>query len=125
MSETETPDPLNESACEHLIDGHGVCSRRQEHPIHLPLGLSALEHKFKRSTLNDEKKVFEVAVLTKRNLKEVAERSGKSVHDLQLIREMTRIKGKKPKVRYELQPGHEPRTIGNIITDNALDNLGD
>jgi hypothetical protein len=125
MTETPTPDPLVESACEHLIDGHGVCSRRQEHPIHLPLGLSAHEHKFKRSTLQDDKRVFEVSVLSKRNIKEIAKRSGKSRHDLEIIRQASRVKGKKPKVRYELQPGFTPRGAAETITDNALDNLGD
>lgn len=117
----DTPPP-----CEYIISlEHGICGRLQGHPIHMPHGLSPFEHKYKAPEGEQEGRIYEVTVLSKRNLKDVAKRSGKDVEELDAIRRVQRRKGRVPKVKYALAPGIEPRTVEATITEAVVNELGE
>lgn len=92
---------MSDSLCTHDTGDLGICNRPQGHPIHTPLGLSAYEHRYVKPVTAEDKTVEMVVVtLSKKNIKKIAKESGKTVLELEWMRQMGRAKGKTYTVRY-------------------------
>lgn len=90
----------------HLEDGDPkkVCNRRQGHPIHTPRGLSPYEHRYVAPvTAEDKTKTMVTVVLSKKTIKKAARESGKSLRDLERMRQMGKLRGRPYTIRYELK----------------------
>lgn len=93
MNQTETP-------CEFIVEGYGPCGRPADHIVHRHMGISEREHDFTRAKSG----IKETATLSKRNLKRVARRSGRSLRELEVMRQVGIKKGKKITVEYDVVP---------------------
>lgn len=100
----------NEQVCVSLIEGYGVCSRRREHPIHQPLGITPLEHTFER----EKSGVEEEMVLSRRNIKKIARRSGQSRQDLERMRQLAKKQGRVLTLKYDVVPEELPQGIQGV-----------
>ena len=90
-------DDLGRELCVELIDDYGVCSRTAEHIVHKMMGLSEREHLFKREEVGE----YEEMLLTKRNIRKIARKSGKQIRDLEIMRQAAKLKGKTLTVKWK------------------------
>lgn len=109
--------PTNENGgqlCVSLIENYGVCGRRLTHPIHQKLGITPLEHSFFR----ERSGVEEEMVLSRRNIKKIARRSGQSRLDLERMRQLAKKQGRILTLKYDVVPEEvDPeilKTLGGV-----------
>lgn len=84
--------------CTALVENYGVCSRPKDHIVHAMLGISPVEHPYHRELRGP----LEEMKLSRRNIKKIARRSGKSVDELEVMRQVAKKKGRQITVRYEV-----------------------
>lgn len=89
-----------EQICISLIEGYGVCSRPQSHPIHQKLGITPLEHPYER----EKSGVVEEMKLTKRTIKLIARRSGQEPQELERMRKLAQLQKRRLTLKYDVLP---------------------
>jgi hypothetical protein len=77
--------------CVQFVDGYGRCDRPVNHVVHLGLNVSPVEHTFLGEATGDG---TETKKLSRRNIKYIARRSGKSEEELEVMRQVAKKQGK-------------------------------
>lgn len=88
-----------EELCTFLVEGYGVCSRRQAHMVHQGLGISPVEHPFHREIYGE----IEVTHLSEESIPYISQRSGMKQEDLLIMLASAEHQGKSISVRYEVK----------------------
>lgn len=84
--------------CHAEVPGYGTCGRKESHVVHQMLGISEVEHLFKRETTGEVEKMR----LSKRNIKKIARRSGKTEDELEMMRQVAKKQGRVLTLQYEV-----------------------
>lgn len=90
--------------CVQFVEGYGMCEKPRQHVVHAMLGVSPVEHPF----VGPATKNVEEMRLSRRNVKRIAARSGKSVDELETMRQVAKKQGRVLTLRYEVV--HTPTT---------------
>ena len=91
---------IPDDQCQQFIDGHGKCNRPDNHIVHKAMGISPVEHTYLAPLKG---KVIETMKLSRRNVKIIARRSGKSEDELEAMRQVAKKQGRKNLVlRYQV-----------------------
>jgi hypothetical protein len=83
---------IPDDQCVQFIENHGRCDRPENHIVHKGMGISVVEHDFLAPVKGDD---VETVKLSRRNVKYIARRSGKSADELEVMRQVAKKQGKK------------------------------
>ena len=82
---------IPEDPCVQFVEGYGKCERPENHIVHKGLGISPVEHPYLAPVKGDD---VETMKLSRRNVKIIARRSGKSEDELEVMRQVAKKQGK-------------------------------